>query len=221
MVSKKTPNRSRRAGQGRRGISVAAAIRELERWYGIFNEQLFGGKLSRRVVITIQSTGRRRRVLGWHAQARWVPKGKGAFPELNIVAEALHRPVEEILETLLHEMCHQYNAQRNVVDVSSEQQYHNRKFKEAAEFVGLECEQSLYYGWAFTRLGPRARAILERFRPDGKVFRVARVPEAIGARRKGTKLAKWVCRCGYGVRVAIPEFRARCEACGARFRRAG
>lgn len=194
---------------------LSRTIAELERWFRIFNRELLGRKLSSGVVVTVQSTGRRRRVLGWHWRSRWQNR-RSKLAEINIVAESLERKPEEILETLLHEMCHQRNAERDIVDVSPESyQYHNEHFKRAAEEAGLVCERMGRYGWAKTMLGDRAIAVIRRHAIDRAAFSIARLAEATPT-RKTTKHKKWVCACG-AIRVARADFQALCLVCDQEF----
>jgi hypothetical protein len=194
---------------------LSRTIAELERWFRIFNRELLGGKLSPKVVITVQSTGRKRRVLGWHWRSRW-QNGRSKLAEINIVAESLERKPEDILETLLHEMCHQRNAERNIVDVSPESyQYHNEHFKRAAESAGLVCERMGRYGWAKTRLGDRALVVIRRHAIDRSAFSIARLAEEVSA-KKASKHKKWVCDCG-AIRVARADFSALCLVCDHEF----
>src|SRR5438132_560721 len=83
--------------------TIKPAIIELER---IFTElaPLFGRDLPL-PVITIQSKGRRN-ALGWHWKDKWQNGTPGKLTEINISAEHLDRPAEDIAETMLHEMVH-------------------------------------------------------------------------------------------------------------------
>lgn len=63
-------------------------------------------------------------------------KKDDGFYEINICAEHLARPFEQVAETLLHEMVHLYNLQIGVQDTSRSGTYHNKKYKEAAELIG-------------------------------------------------------------------------------------
>ena len=58
-------------------------------------------------------------------------KKDDGFYEINICAEHLARPFEQVAETLLHEMVHLYNLQIGVQDTSRGGTYHNKKYKEA------------------------------------------------------------------------------------------
>jgi hypothetical protein len=118
----------------------------LNKLYDMLNCDFFNNELER-PVITIQSTPKAYGHFSlYHA---WSVKGEG-FPEINIGAGTLDRPIENISATLLHEMCHQYNAVNGIQDVSRGGTYHNRRFKELAESKGLSIEKSPQYGWTIT-----------------------------------------------------------------------
>jgi hypothetical protein len=194
---------------------LSRTISELENWHKVFNQELWKGKLSSKVVITVQSTGRQRSVLGWHWHSRWQNR-RSRLAEINIVAESLKRRAEEILETLLHEMCHQRNAERKIVDISPQSyQYHNEHFKRAAEAAGLVCERMGRYGWAKTRLGGRALGIIRKHSIDRGAFSIARLAEE-APEKKASKHKKWVCDCG-AIRVARADFHALCLVCQEEF----
>lgn len=191
-------------------------VLELERAHVFFNRTLFDGRLTGRVVVTIQTAGKRR-VHGWYQAGAW-KNGKERVAELNLSAEDLHRPVEDLLETVIHEMVHQADVEAGIEDTCDQGRYHNAAFKRSAEKAGLVCAQSAGHGWAETELGPRAREAILRFKPKKEAFRVARLLTG-GRRKTPTKLVKWVCDCGFGVRVAKAEFNAECLDCGEQFRK--
>lgn len=83
------------------------------------------------------------------------------FYEINICAEHLARPFEQVAETLLHEMVHLYNLQIGVQDTSRNGTYHNKKFKETAEQHGLDVGKDPKYGWTITTLDAEARAFVD------------------------------------------------------------
>lgn len=127
----------------------------LEKLYDKLNHDFFEGSLER-PVITIQSTAR---AYGHYTlYDAWNVKGEG-YRELNIGAGTLDRPIENVLATLLHEMCHQYDdVVLNVQDCSRGGTYHNRLFKETAETHGLTVTKTEKYGYSRTE---PADALLE------------------------------------------------------------
>ena len=137
-VMKETTKTSRLAGQ-------------LEKLYNRLNADFFNGELEP-TIITIQSSPR---TYGHYTlYAAWSVKGQERR-EINIAAGTLDRPIENITATLLHEMCHQYNAEvLHVQDCSgSSKAYHNKAFKAAAEARGLIVSRSDKYGWSHTEPG--------------------------------------------------------------------
>ena len=119
----------------------------LEKLYDRLNKDFFSGELER-PVITIQSTAR---AYGHYTlYDAWSVKGEG-YRELNIGAGTLDRPIENVLATLLHEMCHQYNdVVLNVQDCSRGGTYHNKLFQKTAETHGLTVHKTEKYGYSRT-----------------------------------------------------------------------
>lgn len=79
----------------------------------------------------------------WYSQ-------ENATHELNICADYLNRPIENIVATLIHEGCHLYALQNNIKDTSNRGVYHNRRFKELAESRALHISKHPKYGWTLT-----------------------------------------------------------------------
>lgn len=119
----------------------------LEKLYDKLNADFFNGELER-PVITIQSSTRS---YGHYTlYDAWSIKGKG-YKEINIAAGTLNRPIECTICTILHEQCHQYNAEiANIQDCSRGGTYHNKYFKQTAETHGLTVTRSEKYGWSIT-----------------------------------------------------------------------
>lgn len=118
----------------------------LEKLFRTLNQDWFGGELEE-PIITIQSTptayGHVTVAKSWKRKDDW-------RHELNLGAETLDRPIENVIATLLHEMTHLYNIAHNVQDCSRGGTYHNRKFKEEAERRGLVIAKDERYGWTVT-----------------------------------------------------------------------
>lgn len=70
--------------------------------------------------------------------------------EINISAEHLDRPIENIIATLQHEMVHYYCQLHGIADTSQGGRYHNKHFKEEAEQRGLLISYAKYIGWSVT-----------------------------------------------------------------------
>lgn len=195
---------------------VIDAVQELERLYNGLTE-LFSDEVGRILrenppIIIVQSRGRRKRALGWHAQSRWRKRGEDDMVhEITLTAEQLHRAPEEIVETLLHEMVHHANALLGIRDHSGA--YHNENFKFQASFVGLEVEKGKG-GWNKTTLGPRAKEAVKTLVPKMEAFSGFRLEEvSSGSSSRGLK--KWGCECS--AVWTNKGIAATCVLCGVMF----
>lgn len=122
------------------------AVSQLEHIYNNLNADFFAGELPV-PIITVQS---KPGTYGHCTTAKvWQRKDGGAY-ELNIAAEVLHYPIEETLDTMLHEMVHLYCRENGIKEVSRGGKYHNGKFKAVAEAHGLTCIPCGQYGWNTT-----------------------------------------------------------------------
>lgn len=118
----------------------------LEKIYRQLNADFFNSELET-PVITIQNTPR---AYGHVTCSRvWRSKDFERF-ELNIDAGTLSRPIENVVSTMLHEMVHMYNLMHDIQDCSRGKTYHNKRFKEKAESVGLVIEYDPRIGWSVT-----------------------------------------------------------------------
>jgi hypothetical protein len=172
--------------------------------------------------------------LGHWWGARWEAAGE-LRGEVLLAGEALHLPVEDVFEVLLHEAAHGLNAARGIKDTSRGGRYHNARYRATALEVGLDVEQVHPYGWAKTTLAPAAA---ERYASEIATLRdavqIARrldsrtAAGAAGRDRTGqgpsagdrVKTPPLLCGCGRRVRMA-PSVAARgpvlCGSCGSEF----
>ena len=111
------------------------------------NSEYFDNELEM-PTITIQST------VGAYGHVTtskvWKTESGKASYELNIGADYLDRPIENIVATLIHEGCHLYAMQKGIKDTSNRGVYHNKRFKALAEDRGLIIEKHSRYGWTIT-----------------------------------------------------------------------
>ena len=135
--------------------SLAPIIQRLDELFQVFNERFFESALSKPVIA--MSKGRRsstHHTLGWCSlEEVWI-NGEEMHYEINVCPEFINRPIEEVCETLLHEMCHLSNALNNIQDCSRSSQYHNKNFKVCAEKHGLNVEKDSARGFFITTLKP-------------------------------------------------------------------
>lgn len=195
--------------------SIRPILEALEESHKHLNSSLFGDSLKTQPVITIQTKGRKA-AYGWYGCGLW--KNEVSCPaELNISAEDLNRPAEDILGTLIHEMCHQSASERGIKDCSRNGNYHNKKFKEIAEAHGLEClEKSKSHGFGHTKLAPAGRnAIESKLSSLKEALTVCRIiPEKPKAK---SKMILFECGCGFKIRCGKSTLDAKCNSCGGQF----
>lgn len=145
--------------------SLKPVIDKLESLFSKFNEKFYGEELQKPIITVSPDTtkGAYGWCTAWKAWSNQEPKKvtdiskltkeeldslkSEGFYEINICAEYLARPFEQVCETLLHEMVHLYNLQVGVQDTSRSGTYHNKKYKEAAEQHGLSVDKDSKYGW--------------------------------------------------------------------------
>ncbi len=192
--------------------NVVRASIELQKIYREANKFLFQNKLPM-VEITIQSKGRSD-TLGWFTLDKiWTNLDKkDARHEINLVAEHLNRSLEEIVGTVIHEMVHYQNLIDKVKDCSGNQ-YHNKKFKAAAEEVYLKVEKGKR-GFAYTSLSDKLKDWVKKMKFDETAFSYFRMMIRKAAPAK-TKMKKWECNCTI-IRCAV-DLKAKCLTCDAPF----
>lgn len=127
-------------------VKTSRAVGLLEKIYRQLNIDKFGGELEE-PVITIQSSPR---AYGHVTYAKVWQAGNITRYELNIGAETINRPIEDVVGTLLHEMVHIYNLMHGIQDCSRGNTYHNKRFKIKAESVGLVINYDKRIGWSIT-----------------------------------------------------------------------
>lgn len=187
----------------------------LEKIFRTLNRDWFSGELEE-PIITIQSTpsayGHVTVAKTWKRKDDW-------RHELNMGAETLDRPIEDVVATMMHEMVHLYNIAHNIQDCSRGGLYHNRKFRDEAERRGLIIKHHEKYGWTITEPG---EALLEYIINQGwteiSINRGGGVwtPPASGGRKAGeggsqdggktpgkrSSTRKYICpKCGQSIRA--------------------
>lgn len=146
--------------------------------FEFFNKEL-DANLDTPVFTLIPNRGRQS-YYGWYWADRW-KDGKKTLPEINITADTLKRSVEEICETLIHEMAHYQNNVNGIRDCNANQ-YHNKAFKKQAEAFGLKVERMRNKGYAKTELDEKANNLVKKYKnkyckDDKNPFHVYRVGE--------------------------------------------
>jgi len=75
-----------------------------------------------------------------------------ALPEVFVGGEGLALGVVDVLGTLLHEATHALAHVRGIQDTSRQGRYHNRKFRDLAQEMGLEVRDVPVIGWSDTHV---------------------------------------------------------------------
>lgn len=215
--------------------SLKPIIGKLEELFSKFNERFYNDELQTPVIIVSPDTtkGAFGWCTGWKAWSNKevklinltlvtkeeleAMKKDDGFYEINICAEHLSRPFEQVAETLLHEMAHLYNLQIGVQDTSRGGTYHNKKYKETAEKHGLTVAKDSKYGWSKTSLNDEAQAFVDSL--QDKKFQLYRkaIPKIPGAKTKSQSSRKYVCpMCGCIIR-ATKEVNVVCGDCDVPF----
>lgn len=120
---------------------------QLEKCFRLLNDSFFDSVLPMPVITVIPSS---RSYAHYTPYDAWNTKN-GARREINIASGTLDRPLENIISSLLHEMCHEYNdVILNVADTSRCGTYHNKYFAKTATEHALICSRSDKYGWSHT-----------------------------------------------------------------------
>ena len=167
---------------------INETIAHIDSMYQFFNKEL-DAQLPEKVVFTLIPNRGRSRYLGWFFGNRW-KQGEETIHEINIAPDFLDRKVDEIAETLIHEITHLKNNVLNIKDCNH-QQYHNRAFKKQAEEFGLKVERMKNRGYALTSLDEKAKAIVESYKTkvlDGaNPFSIHRISEAKISTKTSTK----------------------------------
>lgn len=202
-------------------------VQYLTKIYNLANQDFFNGELPE-VTLTVQEN------MGTYGHISvsdtwFTTDGKG-MRELNIAAQHLTRPIENVVSTILHEMSHLYNMEHNIKDCSG--YYHNKKFKKTAEEIaGLIISQDSKYGWTITEPGERVldfciRHELEDIQIGKGIDWTAffggsgsgSTPTATPKPKKKGNSIKWICPCcGQIIRSTRDNINVICGDCNEQF----
>ena len=119
----------------------------LEYGFEVLNKVYFNGELPPSVISIMSSP----RTNGHFTTGRVWRAEMNLMHEINISAEHLDRPIENIMATLQHEMVHYYCELNQISETSQYGRYHNKKFKSEAEARGLIITRADGIGWSVTQ----------------------------------------------------------------------
>lgn len=124
--------------------TMAELSMQMQTMYNKFNEHCFGGILPRAVISFEQ--GSRKKAYGWTYTKKMWKQGNEYKYSIVLASEYLDN-LNNVMITLVHEMCHIYAMEKDIKDVSRGGKYHNDCFKLIAEQAGLVCTREPQ-GWA-------------------------------------------------------------------------
>lgn len=157
---------------------MSRAVSQLEHMFNALNTDFWGGELPP-VIITVQS---KPGTYGHSSRAKVWQRKEDSLYEINVAAEVLSYPVEETIDTLLHEMVHIYCRMNEIKEVSNGTAYHNKRFKEIAEGHGLMCVYTgSRYGWNTTPGDKLIEYAIEKGWNEIQISRTTLQPIRIGA----------------------------------------
>lgn len=168
------------------------------------------------VMITGAGSGRRRDELrlGHFAADRWQLSGEQRIAELFVGGEGLERGAAGVLATQLHEAAHGLAHRRETKDTSRQGRYHNRRYRQLAEEVGLDVEHHPHLGWSLTTVPEETAGAYNRELAELKraltVHREREQPRA--TTRTGGSVA-CVCECPRRIRAASGVLAAGAVVC--------
>lgn len=182
----------------------------LEQAYNALNQHFFGGGLPP-VIITVQSSPRAYgHYTPWDA---WQEQEQG-YREINLGAENLDRPIQNVVATLLHEMVHHYNDLHQIKDCSRGGTYHNKRFKEQAEAHGLLIDYDSRIGYSVTTPSPALIDFIEEQEWQGVNLARQGTGASGGKGGRVSSVRKYKCPdCGCSVR-ATKVVNVGCLDCG-------
>lgn len=105
---------------------------------------IFKGKELANVVLTLKP---QRGSYGYCTVQEIFTDDEFNYLEISYNIDYLNRPLKEIFSTLIHEQIHAYCRKAEIKEVSANNRYHNNKFKELCDEIGLECEKHKGIGW--------------------------------------------------------------------------
>lgn len=204
-------------------------VQYLQKVYGLINNEYFDGTLEE-ITLTVQESVRSYGHVS--VSSTWFTTDGKGMKELNVSANYLKRPIEEIVTTLIHECSHIYNMEHNIKDTSNGYVYHNKNFKKTAEELGhIQIDRHEKYGWTIST--PTEETIDFCVRNDLEDIQIGRqdtfsfggftggtsgnsTPPAPTTRKKSST-RKYICPCCGTSFRATKEIRVMCMDCNEQF----
>jgi hypothetical protein len=199
-------------------MNLSKATNELDRLFDIFNEHYYQSKLEKPVIV-IQSVGKKPYYGFFTINKLWKDSTNKEFHEITISSEYLNRDIYRICTTLLHEIVHLANDQLGIKDTSANCKYHNKKFKESAELVGLVCKHDAKVGWGITEPTEEFKKYMDTLKVDNSAFSMFRQKILVSKVANPIKYYNYECNCGQQIKSKIETdvLDIVCEKCSTNF----
>lgn len=198
-------------------MRLSEIVGKLEALFDLLNGIYFEGKLIR-PVITVQSTPK----FYGHCTTKQIWKSDTeALYEINIGAEHINRPKENIAATMCHEMVHLYCLANDIRDTCQNGRYHNKTFKKEAEARDLHIEYDRANGYTHTT---PTEVFAQKLTDNGFDLSVPFARHSLTKQKSSgdrEKPHKYVCpECGQTVR-STQELHISCSLCEVNMEREG
>lgn len=194
-------------------MTISQATKFLEDAFDALNQEYFENALPKPIIVIQSAPG----INGhFYADDIWQDTlCKVRSYEISMGAEALKRPIANIIATLVHEMVHYYCHLQGIQDTSRGGTYHNSRFKDEAEKRALLIEYSPKIGHSITSPSPALKTFCtsQHWRNKLTIFRGGDLPDDTPKKKKPSSTRKYVCpSCGQSIR-ATKEVNIICGDC--------
>jgi len=137
--------------------------------------------------------------------------------QINLNRLYIERPLNEVLQTLIHEMVHSWEFIYVPEDKRTKSWYHTEAFRMKISQIGIltnnkGCHMGI--GDPFIHLLRQHAVEFQRTHRDSKGF-IMISPKTTPKGK--SKLRKWKCPCGQNARIGRSEFHATCNICNGKF----
>lgn len=173
------------------------------------------------VIVIGSGTAGRSAKWGHYAAMRW-QHGEHRLPEVLISGEGLKRSADEVLTTLLHEAAHALADVRGIKDTSRQGRWHNKKFAQLADELGLDTTKDPRIGYSLCTLRDDAAKIfavtLRKLTAALSAYRHPEIKTAGNA--KSNNALACSCECPRRIRVAravLDQGAITCTVCDSIF----
>lgn len=183
-------------------------------------KEIFKGKELANIVLTLKP---QRNSYGYCTVQEVYTDDELNYLEISYNIDYLTRGLKEIFSTLIHEQIHSYCRKVDIKEVSTNGRYHNNKFKELCDEIGLEVEKHSGIGWNTTgNISEELSKLIDdkflsKYNPAyiTELFHLKNKFGDMEVKRKGKdrNAPKFVCPCCGAIARANPKYNLICGDC--------